>query len=262
MQGSFINLIHPLPLQERILVLSPKKAPGLRKESVGPETYERAPSAKNFKNKLWRPLAALVIGATAVVYNEDHSSINNNHISDEGQPAASLFQESFKALPSVEEFEQKTVFLDELQDNPQSVFEFQLPKDLEESSNSSSENLNTPEPETEYITIASLDVKQVAETELSRITGYYCKQISGYFIGDGGGFCGNTASGKPVGPGVAACGNKWALGTKLHIENYGTVECQDRGHLAGNQVDIWFPTNKDMAESGKPEWAQVTVVKE
>lgn len=99
-----------------------------------------------------------------------------------------------------------------------------------------------------------------ATGDLSPITGYYCDQIPGYPVGDGGGYCGPTASGELPGPGIAACGEKWPLGTKLKVEGFGEVVCLDRGRLAQNQVDIFFPTNKDLAESGKPDWAEITEV--
>lgn len=226
---------------------------------MGPETEKRAPGALNFKRNWWRPITIGLVTLSSAVYNEKEQQFNHQlpivqsghtRVLEEGHLNSSLNDSGviwtnpeisppppFENIPTA----QNTPFEPLTMETAQSDIS------------------TTPK---EYITIASLDVKRVVETGLSRITGYYCKQIPGYFIGDGGGFCGNTASGKPVRLGVAACGNKWALGTKLHVEGYGTVECQDRGHLADSQVDIWFSTNKDMAESGKPEWAQVTVVEE
>lgn len=96
--------------------------------------------------------------------------------------------------------------------------------------------------------------------ELSQITGYYCEQIPGFPVGDGGGYCGTTASGELAQLGTAACGEKWPLGTKLNIEGFGQVTCLDRGYLGWDQVDIFFPTNRDLAQSSKPDWAKVEVV--
>lgn len=96
--------------------------------------------------------------------------------------------------------------------------------------------------------------------ELSPITGYYCEQIPGYPVGDGGGYCGPTASGQLPRLGTAACGEKWPLGTRVRITGYGEVTCLDRGYLGWNQVDVFFPTNRDLAESNLPSEAVVEVV--
>ncbi len=82
-----------------------------------------------------------------------------------------------------------------------------------------------------------------------RVTGYYCRQVSGYPTGDGGGYCGNMASGKIAYVGAAACGAKWQLGQKLEIAGYGIVICEDRGHLEYTQVDIFFETNQALYTS-------------
>ena len=107
---------------------------------------------------------------------------------------------------------------------------------------------------------AAVDVNE----GLSRITGYYCKRVEGYSIGDGGGYCGNTASGKPVEEGMAACGDKWPLGATLEIQapNYDrTVVCEDRGRLEPDQIDIYFPTNRDLVQSNHPSYAHVKAVR-
>lgn len=92
--------------------------------------------------------------------------------------------------------------------------------------------------------------KTVTATNLSTITGYYCYYNGGYY-GDGGGWCVRpTSSGwhtidaanreATVGRRAAACGTKWSLGTILAIHGYMNVVCYDRGHLAYDQVDVFY----------------------
>jgi hypothetical protein len=65
----------------------------MRKESVGPETEKRAPSAKNFKSNFWRPIAALILVVSSqAVYNEeyphgnqDSKVVNSSQVITEGQ---------------------------------------------------------------------------------------------------------------------------------------------------------------------------------
>ena len=71
----------------------------------------------------------------------------------------------------------------------------------------------------------------------SRITFYNC-------VGQGGGFCGRTASGATVTSGVAACGYAYTLGQVLRIQGDPTghyYTCLDRGGgLNAYQVDVWI----------------------
>lgn len=167
--------------------------------------------------------------------------------------------------------ELESLSLSELKKIAGKIFEFKLVRDTynagkDEKNNDSlssgqTETSTQPQPTqmTQSSEAPSLSAAN-AEATLSRITGYYCQQVPGFYIGDGGGYCGISASGKTLTPGAAACGSKWSLGTNLLIEGYGRVECIDRGYLAWDQVDIWFPTNADMATSRKPDWAKVTEV--
>ena len=98
-------------------------------------------------------------------------------------------------------------------------------------------------------TEAQVVAASVSSQAQGKVTGYYCRQVQGYPIGDGGGYCGNMASGKVVYIGAAACGAKWQLGQKLEITGYGTVVCEDRGHLEFSQVDIYFETNQALYTS-------------
>jgi len=91
----------------------------------------------------------------------------------------------------------------------------------------------TPIPETaQAVSAASTGGVQVQ----GKVTGYYCRQVSGFPIWDGGGYCGNMSSGQAVYVGAAACGAKWQLGQKLEISGFGIVVCEDRGHLEFTQV--------------------------
>lgn len=92
------------------------------------------------------------------------------------------------------------------------------------------------------------------------ITGYYCRRVEGWPLGDGGNYCGAMASGRVVYVGAAACGSRWSLGTVLDIEGYGRVVCEDRGYLAANQIDIFFESNADLYGSSWPTRANVEVV--
>lgn len=102
------------------------------------------------------------------------------------------------------------------------------------------------------------------KTVIAPITGYYCEQIPGYPVGDGGGWCGITASGAQVAPGMAACGYNWNMGDVLHIQGHGNVVCTDRGHLNPNQVDVFYQNNAglygDLANGSLPTQAEVTKI--
>lgn len=79
------------------------------------------------------------------------------------------------------------------------------------------------------------------------ITFYYCHKTVEK-SDDGGGYCGNTASGIPVHPGSAACPRSW-MGRSFTIPidpNLLTYKCEDvGGGVTGNHVDIWFDTNSE-----------------
>lgn len=116
-----------------------------------------------------------------------------------------------------------------------------------------------PQPATESNQVQAASVGQ-SSGETSRITGYYCHQVEGFPLWDGGGYCGNMSSGRPVYVGAAACGAKWQLGTRLNIEGYGIVVCEDRGHLGFSQVDIFFESNQTLYQSYPPGYAVVNEV--
>ena len=121
--------------------------------------------------------------------------------------------------------------------------------------------IQTPEPTTTPVPtkepapviesgVSAQSVHQSGGSISGRVTGYYCSQIEGYTVGDGGGYCGNMASGVKVFAGAAACGYHWATGQRLNVDGYGEVTCLDRGNLEFTQVDIFFATNKAFDESG------------
>ena len=79
------------------------------------------------------------------------------------------------------------------------------------------------------------------------VTAYYCEQVAGWPLGDGGGYCGSMANGETVHSGAAACGSSWELGTVLDISGgVGRVTCKDRGYLGASQVDVFLRTNADV----------------
>ena len=239
---------------------------------MGPETEKRAPSAKKSKDKLWRSFAALVVVASAIVYNEDDHTINRDYskvLPNDGYPSPTDYFESLPSKQALEHLISGSFSLSELLANPQEMIEVQIAD--EDTAEIFSDQVQSPIPSEEVeksgesnspIAPKPAHSPNVGEGEIVPITGYYCQQVPGYYIGDGGGYCGNTASGEPVRPGVAACGRKWPLGTKLFIEGYGQVVCLDRGHLGQNQIDVFFPTNKDLAESDLPSRAKVIEVKD
>ena len=105
--------------------------------------------------------------------------------------------------------------------------------------------------------------ESVNTNDLMRITFYYCGQVPGYPIGDGGGYCGWPVS-EDVSGKAAACGNVWEKGTRFFIHGYGEVVCVDRGSMVGNgQLDVYFQTNEEFYNSKLSEiggWAQVDVI--
>ena len=227
---------------------------------MGPETEKRAPSAKKFKSLAWRPLAALsVILSAAIVYDGGESSVNpptflagNNH---QIKPIEKYLSDL--AIPQKPEKSLVGAFsLKELKEESENVSDKQSLVQV------ASEEAGPKETPQAPFSLLPASTPVTGEVKLSRITGYYCEQVPGYPVGDGGGYCGNTASGEPVRSGIAACGEKWPPGTRLLIEGWGEIECLDLGYLGYDQVDIFYPTNKDLAESGKPSWAKVTVIDE
>ena len=84
-----------------------------------------------------------------------------------------------------------------------------------------------------------------------RITFYYCRQIPGYPIGDGGGFCGPPVESQPSGE-VAACGSAYRRGARVLIHGYREVPvpCIDTGNLGPWQVDIWYYSNGGPEDGG------------
>lgn len=223
---------------------------------MGPEAKNVLPSAINFKKKLWRPIAALaVMLSVAVVYDESQPLVNHEQASLQNQVVQP--KERFQG-PYPENSLTNTLngsfTISDLQESQQEIsLMLQLSKEkLPESpitqENQPSAPITTPKDTGD-------------QPGLSRITGYYCEQIPGYPIGDGGGYCTGTASGEQLrAEDSAACGAKWPMETKLQIEGYKQVTCIDTGYLAWDQVDVWFPTNKDLEDSNKPQWAKITVV--
>lgn len=69
------------------------------------------------------------------------------------------------------------------------------------------------------------------------VTFYNCE-------GQGGGYCGRTASGTQVGPGQAAC-DRSRLSSRFELAGQ-TYTCTDTGSAVnGNHVDIWFRTYEE-----------------
>lgn len=80
----------------------------------------------------------------------------------------------------------------------------------------------------------------------AKITGYYCADNGGYY-GDGGGFCGQMASGRVVYDGAAACGYYWDLGQDIYIDSLDrTLKCEDRGNLDYTQIDVFSYYNSGL----------------
>lgn len=272
-------LIHPLSLRRGFFVFFHQNAPGLRKESVGPETEKRAPSAKRFKQEIWRLYAVFAVVALAVVYNEDQYSGNTDRSRVDQVPKNQFSEKSRGILPSQEEFNNLlsgSFAISDLRKEPKDIDpELNTPDQSEqallvESTNpkqgtpisQNRENVPNSTFSNQITKIASQDSASDNEGEVVPITGYYCRQVPGYPVGDGGGYCGNTASGQPVKEGLAACGDRWKLETKLLIEGYKKVICLDRGHLGYEQVDVFFPTNQDLYETALPSEARVIEIKE
>lgn len=257
MPGSFIFDSSSHRREDFFLKSFHKKALGLQeRNSVGPEARHRAPSAKLEFNKkhLWRPVAVVVLAICSSViadklqHGSEFTALASNASQDytprtKDQSDSDIVFQSFLSLDRS--------IIDDQND-------LKVLQESDNSDNQQTEQLNIPavdyKPE-------SLDVQPVVpenNSEAVRITGYYCERVSGYYIGDGGGYCVQTGKGYQLVPGIAACGEYWSIGTKLHVEGYGDVICLDRGGgLSPTQVDIWFPTNKDMVESGMPSSAIV-----
>ena len=105
-----------------------------------------------------------------------------------------------------------------------------------------------PDPPAPAIATAS------AAAEVATITYYYCTPGS-RGIGDGGGFCGGTASGVTVHAGTASCG-RGVMGQRFRIVGDPTARtyvCEDTGGGVGAaHRDIWFATS----DEGYDWWRQ------
>ena len=236
--------------------------------SVGPETRNARPSAIHFKEKIWRPVAALAVALLAgIVYVEDHPQVNDRQVSANQTLKIKLADQYLDSIPSESKSETSlsgSFLVSDLIENKR-VLESQIQivpskvSNRQQSSHAQITSAQIPQvpiahssPPPETISIAG------EISKLSPITGYYCEQVPGYPIWDGGKWCHGTASGEEPRLGSAACGDKWPLWkndkshTILFIEGYGEVECLDRGQLEYDQVDVWFDTNKRLAEANPP----------
>lgn len=103
----------------------------------------------------------------------------------------------------------------------------------------------TPPPPAAAVTVG---------TEVATITYYFCTPGT-RGIGDGGGFCGGTASGTTVHPGTASCG-RGLMGQRFRIVGDATVRtyvCEDTGGGVGaTHRDLWFATS----DEGYDWWQQ------
>lgn len=221
---------------------------------MGPEAKNVLPSAINFKKKLWRPIAALaVMLSVAVVYDESQPLVNPERTS--AQNYLTLPQEHTKDLHSHEDLSQKlsgSIIISKPYEEQNEKRDLIMTRKLKLDKQRLLENA----PESSVVSQSDDNLPI-----LSRITGYYCRQVPGYPVGDGGGYCEGTSSGEELrAEDSAACSEKWPEGTILQIEGYKQVKCVDAGYLAWDQVDVWFPTNKDLEDSNKPQWAKITVV--
>ena len=98
-------------------------------------------------------------------------------------------------------------------------------------------------------TAGAIDADSDAET-VTRVRGvvtyYYCEQVAGAPLGDGGGFCGYMRNGTRVTSGAAACDAAY-LGQRFRIVGDPTGReyvCADTGSAVGGEHrDIWFATN-------------------
>ena len=247
-------------------------------ESVGPETDNARPSAIHFKEKIWRPVAALAVALLAgLVYDEGEHPVNDMQVSTHQALDIKLADQYLIDIPSESKSETSLSGSFSIADLKvgRRALEDQIvvptPKitneqKLSHRSKTSAQIPQVPQahplPPPETISIAG----ELGKPSL--ITGYYCEQVPGYPIWDGGRWCHGTASGEEPRLGSAACGDKWPLWkndkshTILFIEGYGEVECNDRGLLENDQVDVWFDTNKRLAEASPtfPFKARVTEV--
>lgn len=215
---------------------------------MGPEAKHRTPSAKlEFINKkhLWRPLAVVVLAvcSSAIADKLQHGS--------EFTALASNASQDY--TPQIKDPAYSDTIFQAFLSLDRSIIDDQIIQQTEQ--------LNIPAVDYKPESSDLQPAMPANNNQAVRITGYYCEQVPGYYIGDGGGYCVQTGQGYQLVPGVAACGEYWSIGTKLLIEGYGDVICLDRGGaLNPTQIDIWFPTNKKMVESGMPGRAQVTVM--
>jgi len=202
-----------------------------------------------------KKLARIITGSAAIVLTLASTTRDSNNYESE-------YSYQFSTLPtSIEYFENLTPIelRNENEEAPPDILEVeQAPPPKQQEIEITTEP--TPIPKAPKNTIEA-PTPNPTTSELSPITGYYCQYVPGFPRGDGGGYCNITASGKVPQRGMAACGPKYPLGTAVNIQGYGTVVCEDRGHLAYNQVDIFFPTNAELYTAGFPLRAVVTIVR-
>jgi 3D (Asp-Asp-Asp) domain-containing protein len=107
----------------------------------------------------------------------------------------------------------------------------------------------TPTPEPTPVTTPT--VLQAGDRVTVTVSYYYCEQVAGGYVGDGGGFCGRMRDGNPVYPGAAAC-DYAHFGQRFRIEGDPTgrtYTCADTGSAVhGGHRDIWFLNNREGAE--------------
>lgn len=212
--------------------------------SVGPDRLRRIPSAEKFKKIGQHLMLATVVLASSASSPDAQST-------PKFEPLSNHHSTKHLELPSpvieteVNTSNQNTVKLSELENQQ---YEFNLSEILDKGKREiSSDNKNA---------------KSLSNDDnLSPITGYYCRYIPGYIIGDWGGYCGLTKMGIPVEPGIAACGIEYPLGSYIEVEGFGRLFCADRGgELSPSQVDIFFETNEQLEKSNKPDFAKVKIV--
>ena len=99
--------------------------------------------------------------------------------------------------------------------------------------------------------VAASSALQPGDRVTVTVSYYYCEQVAGGYVGDGGGFCGRMRDGNPVYPGAAAC-DYANFGQRFRIEGDPTgriYTCADTGgSVHGGHRDIWFLNNRDGAD--------------
>lgn len=190
--------------------------------------------------KFIRPAAGLALLASSAILN---SASEKNTKADFYQQY--LVQQNQEI--SIDEIAQSPVEI-ELASLPQSRIDCTLIKNTE---------YNSPDERDWYLDHCVRTIRITGIDNSSPITYYYGRPVSGYPIGDGGGFYkGEGKSGV-----TAACGEKWSKGTVLRIEGYDKpIICDDRGMLAYNGIDLYFDTNEEAVKANLPSSANVTEV--